>query len=278
MAVLRAIRMNQRGQASLTDALFFLLIVAGLSTLLFMFNTSYGKNVELQLARQYNSDYAQSALKTILYSSVPRNPESSLDDLGSVEEIDYLMAVVKEDFADDGALTETSKARLVNYVGQVMYPLSRTFEYIFSIYILPSTVLIGYPAGDYMFVMLSKTDFPLDPESSEDPVLEHYLCNPPTERSIILVMGDDGIGTEQLIGEDAIDRLLVKVGETAQSNARMDFVKLTPALGGAGAPSQGKVSAQVNLTIWVSTKSKSGFTEDFITNPLDLNCEVFPQP
>lgn len=266
MDILRKAKLNHKGQASVTDALFFLLIVAGLSALLFMFNVSYGQNVELQLARQSNSDYAQSALKTILYSSVPRNPEETLDE---TDEIDYLMTVVKEDFADDGAIGEMSQKILVQNISRIMLPLSSTFDYIFSIYVLPQSL---HPKGEYAFVMLSKSEIETGGDRAEVTGIKTYLCNPPTLGEQVPLTDELGVPSVDdygnpltlLVKEDAIDKLLVKVGETAQSNARMDLVQLT-------ASGQERIPAQVNFTMWVSTKIQ----EDFVTQPQGLNCAEF---
>ncbi|MDP6670836.1 MAG: hypothetical protein QGI60_03400, partial [archaeon] len=69
---------NEKGQAAVTDAIYFLMIVSGLSTLLFFFSVNYGASVEEQLGLEYLSEYAVSAQKTLLYSSITRVPGLTL--------------------------------------------------------------------------------------------------------------------------------------------------------------------------------------------------------
>src|SRR3989344_3312120 len=57
---------ENRGQAAVTDALYFLLIVTSISVFLFSFSNGYGNTVSAQIVQNYNSDFATDALKTIL--------------------------------------------------------------------------------------------------------------------------------------------------------------------------------------------------------------------
>ncbi|MBN2067564.1 MAG: hypothetical protein JW744_03795 [Candidatus Diapherotrites archaeon] len=127
-----AIALSQRGQAALTDALYFLLIAGALSTWLLYSSATYGQVVKTQLNKQYWQEYTRSALETIVYSSTPRDPEIPLSE---ATEVDYLLAALKEDYADDLVLDET-KAVLFNQVKTVMEPLRPNFDYAFYIYVL----------------------------------------------------------------------------------------------------------------------------------------------
>ncbi len=119
---------GERGQAAVTDALFLLLIVGVLSASLFGFSSSYGESVSRYLSNQYRTDFAVSALKTMLYTSVPRDPSQSLAD---AVETDYLMAAVKEDFADDSSLSGETMLMLRNSSRIAMKPVSTGFDYSF---------------------------------------------------------------------------------------------------------------------------------------------------
>jgi len=128
---------NSRGQAAMTDALFFLLIVSALCTLLFLFSSQYGMMVSDQVKRSYGSDYATSALKTILYGSVPRNLEEKLAD---AKEVDYLLAAVKEDYAylkppdSKQRLGADVQKILHQNISAIMQPIAEQFDYMFYMY------------------------------------------------------------------------------------------------------------------------------------------------
>lgn len=119
----------QAGQAAITDALYFLTIVAALCIFLFIFATQYGNSVDSSINDRYLEEFEASALKTILYSSTPRHIGQDL----TAREIDYLLSAVKEDFADDQALDET-QMRLLKDINAIMRSKSDSFDYIFYIY------------------------------------------------------------------------------------------------------------------------------------------------
>ena len=92
--------LGQRGQAAVTDAIYFLIVVSFLSVFMFGFSNSYGNNVKEKIYNEYSTSFATSAMKTILYSSTPRDPKKSIyDSAGKDDEIDYLLAMVKEDYS-----------------------------------------------------------------------------------------------------------------------------------------------------------------------------------
>ena len=223
---------NQRGQAALTDSLYFLLIVSGLAAFLFFFAASYGLVVEQQVSRQYRSEYATAALETILYSSTPRIAGQTLE---NAKEIDYLLAAVKEDYADDRVLDETSEILAENISG-IMQPFSDGFDYIFYIY-LPESKKFAYA----MF-FVAGTDFQ---ESGGKVTGVSFKMK---DRDI-----DLDIKTEKRIllcspaSLDDMDDLLASVGQTAQSNAKIQLIEI--AEGGA----EKYPPAQVNLTMWLPT-------------------------
>ncbi len=125
------IALGRRGQAALTDSLYFLMIAGILSVWLFYSGATYGLAIEAQGLEQYLQEYSRSSLETILYSSTPREPGISLDE---ATEIDYLLAAVKEDYADDASLNET-KTVLLQQIKSVMQPMRPSFDYVFYIYL-----------------------------------------------------------------------------------------------------------------------------------------------
>ncbi len=128
--------LNRKGQASVTDAMYFLIIISGLATLMFFYTANYGSLVTTQTVKQYNTEFATSALKTILYSSTARDNLS----LNESEEIDYLLAVLKEDYAiiekNGSRLKDSTKTSLKNNIETVMSPFQRNFDYLYYIYSL----------------------------------------------------------------------------------------------------------------------------------------------
>lgn len=123
--------MGSSGQAAVTDAMYFLIIASALCVFLFSFSNGYGNSAAGQMAGQYYADYATSALKTMLYSSTSRSPEQSIYTSGA--EIDYLLAYVKEDYADRHSMGKDSAAALASSLRSVMRPLSNSFDYVFYI-------------------------------------------------------------------------------------------------------------------------------------------------
>ncbi|MEW6295788.1 MAG: hypothetical protein AB1467_05885 [Candidatus Diapherotrites archaeon] len=120
---------NRKGQAAITDALYFLLIVTGLVTFLFYFSGQYGRTVSAYAASAYTSDYASAAMKSILFSSIPRNPA---EDLSTSKEVDFLMAEVKEDYADDMEFDFT-REQLEKNILFAMKPVEKSYDYLFFI-------------------------------------------------------------------------------------------------------------------------------------------------
>lgn len=231
-------KMNRAGQAAIADALYFLAIVAGLATMLFVFSTGYGLSVAEATGREYRSDFATSAMKTILYSSTPRNPQILLDDS---TEVDYLLAVVKEDYADDGKIDESLGVVRDNLVG-IMEPLADNFDYMFYLYI---------------------------PDKKEFPVLMLYLSKwavkklPGDKRRIeIIDPKEDVIFFCSPQSLDNVDFLLTSLGTVYQSNSRIQLVEIKE--GGRG---YNTLLSQVNLSMWAAT----ALPENALS-PQALNC------
>ena len=124
--------MNSKAQAAVTDALLLLLVVGILSTSLILFSIQYGKTVQNYISGQYIVDFQTTALKTILYSSVPRNAGEGMT-VFDAPQVDYLLAVVKEDYLDDAALSPGTFEILRNASKIAFKPLSKAYDYIFFI-------------------------------------------------------------------------------------------------------------------------------------------------
>ncbi len=131
---------KQKGQAAITDALFFLVIVMALVSFLFFFTSQYGRSVGEYASSKYASDYATSALKTVLYSSFSRNS----DPLESSDEVDFLVAGLKEDYAYDKKI-DYFKEDLTLSVKNVMNPVRNAFDYLFFIRVSDGSDVYKFP-------------------------------------------------------------------------------------------------------------------------------------
>ncbi len=135
----------------MADALFFFSIASILALFLFVFATNYGSNVRMYTEKEQFREYASSALKTILYTSTPRDPCCSLEECPSTcphpasppEEIDFLLAAAKEDYADDGNFGDTA-VTIKNTLRGIMQPLSTSADYIFFFY-MPTEPQYQFP-------------------------------------------------------------------------------------------------------------------------------------
>lgn len=138
-----------RGQSSITDALFFLLVCSLLTALLFFFGTRYGESVNAQALYAYQNDFAKSTLKTLMYASVPRHAGEELSN-PNTKEIDYLFPLLKEDIARNGRV-ETSRAPIRDNIEAILRPFVGTFDYMVYIFV-PSQ-------GYFPFMMLHRSVF-----------------------------------------------------------------------------------------------------------------------
>lgn len=140
---MEAIKNDSRGQSSVADAMFFFSIASILALFLFVFSTNYGTTLRNQTEKEQFREYASSALKTILYTSTPRNPAKSLDTVTPDDEIDFLLAAAKEDYADDGNFGDTA-VTIKNTLRGIMQPLSTSADYMFFFY-MPTEPQYQFP-------------------------------------------------------------------------------------------------------------------------------------
>ncbi len=195
--VLEVINNRKKGQAAITDALFFLTIIVTLAVLLFKFSSTYGDRIDLATSNLYFKEYSNSAMKTIFYSEVPLDYSLNLETAG---EADYLMTSIKADYFKDGVIGKTlpqvsggdhnlinkisgmdgddiAKFNLYHTIKAVMYPLP-TYDYVFYLY--------NIDLERFEFVLIKLTDFGAISNQatnyqvtySDDPFQKYYLCNP----------------------------------------------------------------------------------------------------
>lgn len=193
---------GEEAQAAIADAIFLLVIVSGLAALMFFFITGtpltgieetgysvgrgvgYGMSVERVALEFYGTDYATSALQTVLYSSTPRHEGETLEE---AKEIDYLLAFVKEDYANDRELSDLTKRLLTKDINTVLASSLASHDFIFIMRTIPREY---GRLSEFVFVLLKRLDFDASPVR-----WAYYFCSP-------------GEGREHLIEE----KLLAEAG------------------------------------------------------------------
>lgn len=183
---------TKKGQAAITDALFFLLIIVALSVLMFKYSSTYGDRIDKASYDLYYKEYTNSVLKTIFYTSTPLDFDLNL--YSSLQN-DYLMTQVKQDYYAHGKIgigdinnlvkgdyLDLSKYNLFYTLKATMKPLE-SHDYLFYL----------YDSEDYNFVYFSikNTNFTGTPQTAgnygargimdynltADPY-NYYLCDP----------------------------------------------------------------------------------------------------
>ncbi len=171
---------KNKGQAAMTDSLFFLTIIVALSVLLFKFSATYGERIDLSINNLYFKEYTNSTLKTIFYTDIPLDFGKNIYSENTFE-TDYLITALKTDFLPDkkiGAsedISELSDASLPNdrdiakynlfhTIKSIMYPLSN-YDYIFY--------LENRNDDEFIYFMLKINE--LNDNQIES---KYFLCNP----------------------------------------------------------------------------------------------------
>ncbi len=221
---------KDKGQAAMTDSLFFLTIIVALCVLLFKFSSTYGDRIDLAINNLYFKEYTNSTLKTIFYTDIPldfdKNTEQSL-------ETDYLITAIKSDFlynkkigfSDTNSLSEDnprdiSKFNLFHTIKSLMYPLPN-YDYLYYIQNVSGQV------HETLYFML-KINYIDDTTGKLE--TKYYFCDPTGTSTIrSLVQRANKIYSSST-------PLIFKINENNQIS---------------------EVRAVSNLTIWASTKSIS---------------------
>lgn len=143
--------------------------------------------------------------------------------------MDYLLAVVKEDFADDARIDETLNAVRDN-ISAIMEPFSDNFDYMF-----------------YIFM----------PDRKEFALLMLYISNWETIpaggdiRRVTIIPKEDSIFFCSPTSLDAVDQLLASVGTVYQSSSRIQLLEIR----------EGKTNtfpSEVKLSMWNSAALPEG--------------------
>jgi len=246
---------NKKGQAAITDALFFLTIIVTLSVLLFRFSSTYGDRIDLATSNLYFKEYSNSAMKTIFYTEVPLDFSQDINE--DTKEVDYLMTSIKSDFYIDGVIgdggdtsnhdqinlitinsKDIQKFNLYHTLKAVMNPLP-TYDYLFYLY--------NTTTAQFEYVLIKINTYQKDEDAqlrpyevnyiSENTVPKYYLCKP--------------------IDYETIRDLVSNVNQVYASSIPLLFTSKT-------------IDNQINSTfaIWASTPS---ITEEKLLSE-ELNC------
>jgi hypothetical protein len=241
-----------RGQSSVADAMFFFSIVAVLSLFLFSFGTNYGTTLRNQTDKEQFREYASSALKTILYTSTPRDPEKSLDDAQPEDEVDFLLAAAKEDYSDDGNFGDTA-ITIKNTVRGIMQPLSTSADYMLFFY-MPTETQRQIPF--FLFYRsVNNYDYShnlfLDPERCKDSAgntlrgcHEFWYCKPNAM--------------------DNVNTFLFSLSNFSSTNVKARFLSASPIPG----QSPRQVDSEIHFVLWPSVVFNDGAGTSYI----GLNC------
>lgn len=241
---------NKKGQAAVTDTLYFMLIISGLCVFVFSFSNGYGALVSERLALQYSTDYSTAALKTILYSSVPRHAGDNFFS-GSDVETDHLLAVVKEHYADTGEIG-TAGNLLADNIIAIMRPASGTYDYAFYIYDVDNQGII------FSFFHISKGS--LDPTDlkyrsigspDEDEPYVEYICT----------FDDPALAD----GLQQLRTMITHIGITYSASARILFLTLVDE------DNVGRKVGQADLIMWPGTDTQG----DTAFKSIDWGCAEY---
>ncbi len=222
-----AIPSGEKGQAAVTDALYFLMIVTFLSIFLFGFANSYGNTIKEKISNEYSTTFTTNALKTILYASTPRDAAKTVYDNGA--EIDYLLAAIKEDYSDDAAIGPTEQVVLGRTILSVMRPIADTKDYAFTISIRPQEQ--SNRLGSIAYIFFHTTNFETDSAALQGKALaKDYLIEKPgsPHHRDYLCSPKDG---DYAVISKRLSRLFANIGPTAQSSAQIKLVKENPGKG-----------------------------------------------
>ncbi len=141
---------NSRGQAALMDSIFFMAIVSAICTTLFFFTANYGNQLDKQVASFYSTDFAADTLKVVSYVSVLRDGLSVYGDpdIGYVNpELDYLLAMMKEDYADKKEFSCETRKSIASTFDAVLKPFSDSLDYAFY--------FVNRQQNNFLFMMLA---------------------------------------------------------------------------------------------------------------------------
>lgn len=203
--------LNQKGQAALIDSIIFLTIVMSIATGLLFFTVNYGLTSQDQLQSFYSSDFAADALKVVTYINVVRDG-TNIDEIEYENsediELDYLLALIKEDYADKKELSGTTINAIKNTFSAALQPFDNAIDYAFY--------LFNEDESEYLFLLMAVHECKSgcnDPGLPKEIERLFYYCKPGTtnylEYEVFPTVGkvDSAFGKITLQDEDNIDSI-----------------------------------------------------------------------
>ncbi|MEM4662988.1 MAG: hypothetical protein QXM75_03120 [Candidatus Diapherotrites archaeon] len=242
---------DSRAQASITDALFMLIIVSTLAITMAYISLSYGRDVEINLRKYFNEDYASSALRAFLNSSIPR---FTSDELETANEVDWLLTKMKEDYANTGTFADDTKILAKRVLDKIMSPRAVNYDYMVYFW-TPSDYepdVTGNPSGNqhdrFVFVYLKITEIKGDKNVER----VEYFCEPELKLNKAL----------NLISQSAPNLTSTRV-------ITLLFKRFIPSYGGRESKN---VVIFTGLLMWHSVGMLPGLENESIVGPKNLNC------
>lgn len=238
---------NRKAQASIADSMFILIICATIAVVLFTVSMNHGKNVERQLSYMHTTEYATSALQTLLYSSFSYDESK---DVETSKEVDYLLVQIKTDYMHDGILEDKTKNAIAHTMEKVMSPFEHSYDYVFYIWANPDQSIPGVDSSSLGFVIfyLKVTD---------DSGVKRYFCEPKRAKSKIL--------DEVLLG-----------GVGSPSISAPEVIALKRWLPSeAGGPGYASVHSYASIAMWLITKLPNGPDGGNILGSKNLDCTEY---
>jgi len=226
---------DSRAQAALVDSLFFIAIVSAICTGLFYFAINYGLSTESSLNSFYSSDFAMDSLKVITYVNVMRdgsavsiNPSTPV----SASEYDYLLASIKEDFAQKKEIGMESRKAIANTLYSVLKPFDDSIDYVFYVIKEGATV----QEAKYIALIIAvhvPSDSGTEGQYYCDPLTKKcsyinrvfYSCNP-TEKSVLEKCIFPNVGkVDSAIGKITLSDSPYTIGLHTWVSKRIDALK-----------------------------------------------------
>lgn len=248
---------NQKGQAALMDSIFFLTIIATICTTLFFFAINYGSTTSDQINSFYSRDFANDSLKVVSYINVSREGKS-LDEINASNDyaqLDYLLALIKEDYADKQEISEKTTTAIARTLNDVMLPFDSAIDYAFF--------MVNESDEDYLFLLLATHQcdetIDLDNDGLQD------CIDPNVERD------DDLIQRKYFYCEPLDNQVLEKQIYPKLNKIDSAFGKVTFSES-FESQSQGRPFV-LGLSVWV-TSDIPELKEDNLTNSSDFNCSI----
>jgi len=246
---------NERGQAALFDSIFFLTIVSIICTSLFFFAINYGNGMQKQLDSFYSTDFSADALKVINYVNVSRSGSSVVALPGGgtneVVEYDYLLALIKEDYADKKMLSPETKKAVANTLNSVLKPFQESVDYAYY--------LLNDNQSNFLFLMLAIHECTgSDEECNSTNALN--LDSAPVERSYYFCEPSD----KKVLEREIYD--FVKVDSTTGKVTLFEKLPGSNEYEGAGK------TFLMGLDIWVTKNLDVLNNLDDKTKTPDFNC------